>query len=191
MDGYASQYLNEDETVIWEKAYNAQGAEHREFCELFGPNKIPENVGEFLGYFMPHKVICGEDLLRAAGTVTKKLSKWLIDKGYISSDSAETMTDRGAQASKNLPAAENLAKLLAAHADESVCQVSETIEGYFEVCAISDTSLVIQEMMGDVKMIVPVPSSVTTLCKPNWTISGSVGKFADGWQLVEVWNVYP
>lgn len=167
-----------------------QGSDHREFCELFGPDKIPENVGEFLDYFMPHKVICGEDLLRAAGTVTKKLSKWLIDKGYISSDSAEAMADSGARASKDLPAAETLAKMLAAHAAESVCPVSETIGGYFEVCAISDASLVIQEIMGNAKMIVPVPPSAAALCKPSWTISGSVGKSADGWQLVEVWNVY-
>ena len=27
--------------------------------------------------------MCGKDLMQAAGTVTKKLAKWLVEKGYI------------------------------------------------------------------------------------------------------------
>ena len=33
---------------------------------------------------MIRKVIAGRDLKRAAGSVTKKLSKWLAEKGYVS-----------------------------------------------------------------------------------------------------------
>jgi hypothetical protein len=32
---------------------------------------------------MVSKVICGKELLRAAGTVIKKLAAWLAEKGYI------------------------------------------------------------------------------------------------------------
>ena len=42
-----------------------------------------ENLGEFLGYFMVRKVVAGQELLRAAGTVTKKLARWLHDQGFI------------------------------------------------------------------------------------------------------------
>ena len=41
---------------------------------IFGPEKIPGNVAEFLDYFMVRKVMCGKDLMRAAGTVMKKLA---------------------------------------------------------------------------------------------------------------------
>ena len=48
MNIYASQCLDEDETALWDELFNAHGPDHREFCEIFGPEKIPQNVGEFL-----------------------------------------------------------------------------------------------------------------------------------------------
>ncbi len=53
------------------------------YCGTFGPEDVTGGYSEFLGYFMPRKVMCGKDLMHAAGTVTKKLAKWLADKGYI------------------------------------------------------------------------------------------------------------
>jgi len=190
LDGYAYQNLDDDETALWEELYNASGPNHREFCQIFGPEKIPENVGEFLGYFMPHKVICGQDLLRAAGRVTKKLGKWLSDKGYVESDSADFMADRGARASKDLPAAEALSQVLAAHAATTTGAVTKRVEGYFEVRSVSDTSLDLEQIAGRAKMTVPVPPRAAKACKPGWTICGCVGRSARGWRLLEVWNVY-
>ena len=47
------------------------------YCGTFGPQEAIENIGMFLDYFMPHKVLCGKGTMQAAGTVTKKLAKWL------------------------------------------------------------------------------------------------------------------
>ncbi len=190
MDSYAYQYLDEDESALWEGLFNAGGSEHREYCEIFGPEKIPENVREFLGYFMPRKVICGQDLLRAAGTVTKKLGKWLTAKGYLDADSADGMADSGARASRDLPAAEALSQILAAHADATPGSVSERVEGYFEIRAVGDTSLALVEITGAAKMTVPVPPRAAAACRAGWTICGCVGKSGRGWRLVAVWNVY-
>ena len=190
MDGYAYQYLDENETALWDVHFNAEGRDHREFCEIFGPEKIPENVGEFLGYFMPHKVMCGKDLLRAAGTVTRKLGRWLAEKGFVSGDSADDMADRGARASKILPAAATLSDMLAAHADATAGPVSKRVEGRFVVLAVGAASLDLEEMMSDAKMTVPVPRSAAKACQLGWRISGCVGKSARGWRLVEVWNIY-
>ena len=35
---------------------------------------------------MPHKVIAGNETMKAAGTVVKKLAKWLVEKGYTEDD---------------------------------------------------------------------------------------------------------
>ena len=35
---------------------------------------------------MPSKVIGGNETMKAAGTVIKKLAKWLAEKGYIEDD---------------------------------------------------------------------------------------------------------
>ena len=156
----------------------------------FGPEEITGGLGEFLGYFMPHKVMCGKDLLRAAGTVTRKLGRWLAEKGFVSGDSADDMADRGARASKILPAAATLSDMLAAHADATAGPVSKRVEGRFVVLAVGAASLDLEEMMSDAKMTVPVPRSAAKACQLGWRISGCVGKSARGWRLVEVWNIY-
>lgn len=54
------------------------------YCGTFGPKEAIENIGMFLGYFMADKVICGKGTLQAAGTVTRKLAKWLQQEGHKS-----------------------------------------------------------------------------------------------------------
>ena len=68
----------------YDKITNAGGT----YCSTFGPEDATDGYSEFLGYFMPRKVMCGKDLMQAAGTVTKKLAKWLAEKGYAE-DTAE------------------------------------------------------------------------------------------------------
>jgi hypothetical protein len=73
LNGYAANSLSQFERARFDKHFNAEGEEHREFCDLFGPEHILANVGEFLNYFMVSKVIVGAATLRASGTVMKKL----------------------------------------------------------------------------------------------------------------------
>ncbi len=66
MNGYGYQGLDEAEHARWQEVFDA--GDEDAFTRVFGPEKIPENLGEFLGYFMVHKVMAGGDLLRASGT---------------------------------------------------------------------------------------------------------------------------
>lgn len=52
------------------------------YCGTYGPEDISGAFGMFLDYFMPNKVITGEGTHKAAGTVVRKLAKWLVQKGY-------------------------------------------------------------------------------------------------------------
>ena len=72
LNGYGHQSLDADERRRWESVYER---DEEAFVHVFGPAKIADNLGEFLDYFMIRKVMAGEELLRAAGTVTKKLAK--------------------------------------------------------------------------------------------------------------------
>jgi len=107
LDGYAFQSLTPKERALWERRWQAD-EEAGSFCNTFGPEKIPENLGEFLGYFMVRKVIAGRELLRAAGTVTKKLAAWLQENGHIPSEEAADARVRGAAAARDLPRVEEL-----------------------------------------------------------------------------------
>jgi hypothetical protein len=52
MNGYAHQSLSREERKIFEHYYDLEGEDHKEFCQVFGPDKITENVAEFVGYFL-------------------------------------------------------------------------------------------------------------------------------------------
>src|SRR4030042_6930590 len=71
MNGYAYQSLSKVDAAFFDKHYNAEGKEHREFCQLFGPDKIIGELGAFLGYFITRKVMAGSDFKRLAGPVTQ------------------------------------------------------------------------------------------------------------------------
>src|SRR4030042_7038742 len=112
MNGYAYQSLSKAESALFEKHNNAEGQEHREFCQLFGPDKITENVGGFLGHFLIRKVMAGGDFKRLAGTVIKKLSKWLAEKAYISEEDTAMGKEEGVSAARDLPKAEKAGNIL-------------------------------------------------------------------------------
>ena len=68
LNGYAYRSLDGFEEKRYRKAFDA--GDEEAFTRPFGPEKITENLGEFLGRFMCAKrVIAGEgQLLRASGT---------------------------------------------------------------------------------------------------------------------------
>lgn len=191
LDNYAYQGLNKQEDGLFDRLYNAEGDEHREFCQVFGPEKIPGSVGEFLNYFMIRKVMCGKELKQAAGTVIKKLGKWLQEKGYVSRDGAAEVVSCGATAAKELPATEELAWMLADYADCTAVDCNETIEDYFAIEAVEPGKLHLSGFSGNDEIIIPVPQNISDACRVGWSISGAVGKTTKDWCILEVWNVYP
>jgi len=112
LNGYAASSLSQFDRARFDKHFDAEGEQHREFCDIFGPEHIIENVGEFLNYFMVSKVIVGADTLRASGTVMKKLAKWLVEQEYVKSDDADVAIEKGSDAARDLPAAEKLSTFL-------------------------------------------------------------------------------
>ena len=192
MNGYAYGGLDEAESALFDRLYNERGKEHREFCQIFGPEKIPENVDEFLGYFMVRKVMCGKELLKAAGSVMRKLAKWLAAEGYIDADEAEDVRETGSEASRELPAADELADILWRYAeDHAPGKCKDTLDGYFDVKDVEPGKLRLSSITCGVEdIVVPVPEEVTDRCKVGWQISLALGKTARGWRILEVGNVY-
>ncbi len=193
LNSSAYQSLDKRESERFDRLYNASGAEHREFCEAFGPEHILPNVGEFLGYFMVRKVIAGKETRRAAGVVTKKLAKWLAEKGYVKTSDAAEAAQRGGAAARDLPKAEELASLLREFADEQDRGDEEDeIEDHFTLTRVEPGKVWLQGMargsdLGPIK----VSGEISRRCRVGWSISGVVGRAGKKWRLVEAWNVYP
>ena len=200
LNGYAHECLSAPEAARFERSYNAEGEEHREFCDLFGPEKIVESLDSFLGYFMIRKVMAGEDLLRATGTVTKKLSKWLAGKGYVSQEAAGEAAETSATAARDLPRAERAARILRDAADLLDIDVARLADedylefDHFTIARVEPGRLWL-EAREDRKMRergpIPAPEPATRWLRPGWTISCSLGRVRKSWRLLEVANVYP
>ena len=191
LNNNAYQGLNKQEEALFDRLYNAEGDEHREFCQVFGPEKIHDSVNEFLNYFMIRKVMCGKELMQAAGTVIKKLGKWLKEKGYVQSESAAEVVSCGSTAAKELPATEELAWMLADYADSTAVDCDEVIEDHFAIETVEPGKLHLSAFSGDDEIMVPVSRNISDACRVGWSISGAVGKTSKGWCILEVWNVYP
>jgi len=192
LNGYAYQSLGKSDAKLFERLFNAKGDKHREFCEIFGPEHILPNVGEFLNYFMVRKVIAGKDLLRAAGTVTKKLAAWLAERDYAGAADVEDAMEQGATAARDLPKADELAARLHRFAeDQERGDEDDEAEDYFTLTRVEPGKIWLEAMDGRELGPIEVPKEVSSRCKVGWSISGVVGRIGKRWRIVEAWNVYP
>jgi hypothetical protein len=192
LNGYAANSLSPFERARFDKLFNAEGEQHREFCDFFGPEHILENVGEFLNYFMVSKVMAGADTLRASGTVMKKLAKWLAEHNYVRIEDAALAIEQGADAARNLPTAEKLAALLHDLTAGRHEPRNSDIEGRFSITKIEPGRIWLQDD-DDGKDYGPIllAEQATKLCRVGWIISGAVRKSGNRCVLVEAFQVYP
>jgi hypothetical protein len=190
LNGYGHQYLDEGETPRFEQAFDA-GREDA-FVHLFGPEKIAAALGEFLDYFMIRKVMAGEELLRAAGTVTKKLAKWMAANGYLDDATAGDAVERAASAARDLPKAERLSRLLYEQAERDAKSHQfgagdEVVEDYFTIVRVEPGALWLSGDVGPVN----VDTAASSLARPGWSVNLVLARSARGWDILEVGNVYP
>ena len=192
LNSYAANSLSQFERARFDKLFNAEGEQHREFCDIFGPEHILENVGEFLNYFMVSKVMAGADTLRASGTVMKKLAKWLAEHDYVRTDDAAFAVEQGTDAARDLPAAEKLSTLLYDLTAGRHEPRDSDIEGRFSITKIEPGRIWLQdEDDGENYGPILLSEKATKLCRVGWTISGAVRKSGNRCVLVEAFQVYP
>ncbi len=189
LDGYGHQSLDPAERRLWQAV-----AEHDEhaFVQLFGADKVVDNLGGFLGHFMVHEVAAGEDLLRAAGTVTKKLALWLAEHGYLSVDDARGAAELGGDAARELPRAERLSRLLYDHALHSAAdpagdREADVVEDRLVIERVEPGVLWFEGGIGPVE----VPEAASALARPGWSLSVVLARRLGRWQLVEAGSVHP
>ncbi|MBI5043190.1 MAG: hypothetical protein HZC10_05045 [Nitrospirae bacterium] len=200
MNGYAYQSLSKAESALFEKHYNAEGEEHKEFCQLFGPDKIVENTGEFLGYFLIRKVMAGGEFKRLAGAVIKKLSKWLAEKAYILEEDASMGEEEGATAARDIPKAERAGNILYRAAENVIFNPDELADDdyhdfdHYTIGKVEPGKLWLEVYDESGKSTVgpiAVPKEATALLQKGWDISCAIARIRGKWKIVEVANVYP
>ena len=190
LNSYGPNRIDPTELDHYEQAGYDIEAEDPPFCEVFGPAVIPDHLSEFLSYFLPRKVAAGEDFLKSAGTVTRKLSRWLAEQGYVDQVEARLAEDTGATASRDLPAARRLVECLQAPTSAAPVR-DDDIEGYFEVRRVEAGRLwLIDFLDGRDYGPVDVPEDASALCRAGWQIAGALAPHGQGYRLVDAYNVY-
>ncbi len=191
LNGYAYESLDKADRKRFDQAYGA--GDEEAFCHLFGPEHILGNLTEFLGYFMLRKVMAGQELLRSAGTVTKKLATWLYEHGYVSADEAEIAVDRGADAARDLPRAERLARLLYDQSqavpdfDPAALDKEDLVEDYLVIERIKPGALYFDGGIGPLA----VSEQASGLAEVGWGVNITLVRITSTWWVAEVGNVYP
>ena len=201
LDDYGHNDLSAAESRLLERSMDSDGDARQTFCGLFGPERIPDSIGEFMDYFLVRKVIAGEDFLRQAGTVMRKLTKWLVANGHVPQDSGEVAIERAADSGRSLPKARRAADILARAVLTQDVDPQEVVdENYLEFDHFTIVRLERGKLWleGFASLLssgsigpVPVPVAATNLLEEGWAISCALGKDRGTWYLLEVANVYP
>lgn len=194
LNRYGPTSLVEDEEVRrFEEAFGEGSTEEElaAFSHTFGPEKIVGHYYEFLSYFLVRKVMAPADLRRKAGTVTKKLARWLGERGYVPQDEAADAAELAAYAGRILPRAEQLGELLYRVMESSPPLEGDLADGdYFEdfaaITRIEPGKLWFEEIGP-----VAVPEEASELAEVGWEVNIVLGRAPTGWQILELGNVYP
>lgn len=195
MDGYAYQSLSKSERKIWEKAFN-EDEEAGSFCNTFGPDKIPENVSEFLGYFMIRKVFASEELLKASGTVIRKLLKWLKAHDLIEDAETQHGLEVAGDLGRDISKAGKLSLLLGELCVVPVTQrvLEEWEDDYASIAKVEPGKLWFRAGFSGAEVVGPiaVPKGASAIAQEGWDVSAvRLVRTSKGWRMSEVGNVYP
>ncbi len=137
--------------------------------------------------------MAGQDLLRASGTVTKKLAAWLHEYGYISEDERADALERGGDAARELPRAERLGQLLhdemekTPRFDPDDVPDEHWIEDFLTIERVEPGALWFEGGIGPVH----VSKAASDLAEVGWGVNIVLALIRDKWRIVELGFVYP
>lgn len=190
LNGHGYHELDSSSDVaLYEKLYFQKNLE---FCFIFGPEKIASSLPNFLNYFMIRKVMASEALLQSAGVVAKKLAKWLEENGHIGKETANRIIRLAAEAARELPAAERLARLIYEYAQSHAPRYwTAELDDYFMIDQVHPGILILSGMATSGIVEVRVPKEITDHCRKGWQVNLLLGKTRNGWCILETGNVYP
>ena len=192
LNSYAYQYLDDKDSKLFDKLYNEK---NKEFCELFGPDKIGSSeIGEFLDYFMIRKVMGSKELMKTVGRVMRKFVKWMNEKGYMNEGEYDTSAEIVDELKDELPEVVELSSVIYEYIqDNPPEEFSESVDGYFRVIKIEPRKLWLEDYLacGGTLGPVSVSTEISSMCKEGWVIYLELGKTSKGWQMLVSGTVYP
>lgn len=193
LNGYAYESLSQFDRERWDRAFNA--GDEDAYCKLFGADKIPAEVGGFVGYFMTRKVAAPRAIIAATGRVISDLLDWLVEQGYLRPADVVEARERAQAVGSDLPRAEKLAGLLYDLAERSDVDAQtladeDYVEDFLTISRVEPGNLWFAGDAGELGPLA-VGREISRLAEPGWSINIVMGRAGGRWQVMEVGNVYP
>ncbi len=207
LNNYSHIYLDEDEQAIFERKYDQ---ENKEFCEIFGIDKISNtDIEQFMEYFLIRKVIGDKETIKYSGTVLRQLLKWLKNNSYIDNnyyDEFISIVNRlKGELSNALDVADILSeKVMDGKMNSDIfhfgmdngnrdAEYEETKEAIFSITEIKKGKLWLIDYSDPSEIFGPVivPEEVSAMAKEGWKLYLVIGKKNNKWHILESGNVYP
>ncbi|MCA1707303.1 MAG: hypothetical protein LC808_30170 [Actinobacteria bacterium] len=194
MDGYGHQWLSDEEAELFDREYGLD-EEVGSFCNLFGPEKILENLDDFVGWFLVRKAMPSKSTLQATPAVLRKLVRWLVEEGHVPWDpadgSAELLEEAGSLA-KAEEFSSRLYDLMEAGPMDSPTENQDWENEMAVISRVEREMIWLQNEETGYELSLRVPRDVAKLAEPGWRISAlNLGRTPKGWCLLEMGNVYP
>ena len=122
----------------------------------------------------------------------KKLSSWLLEKGYIDPEDAADMKETAEKAIRDLPAAERLRNALFDFVESQpyVEEAEEELDDLFEVIKVEPGKIHLEAPGSEEAVVVKVPARVSQLCREGFVLNLLLIKTRKGWEIAETGSVY-
>ena len=194
MDGYGHQWLSDEEAELFNREYG-RDEEKGSFCNLFGPEKILENLDDFLGWFLVRKTMVSKSTLQPVPTILRKFIYWMVEQGHVTADAADGSAELLDEAGSLAKAQEFSRRLYDAVEEGPIDSLIEDQDWENEMAVISrvaQAKVSFQNEESGYELSLDVPEDVAKLAEPGWRISAlHLARTSKGWCLLEMGNVYP
>lgn len=166
LDHYGTRHLSRLEKAFW-KRY-CRRTKYARFTEVFGPELLLRSAPEFFGEYAMEELM-DPYVLECAGTIVRKLAKWLSEKKLIDPREAAVLWHIGTKVKKEfLPAAAALTALDIRYSNRrpydkpswiGKCELVEVLPGRLRFT------------VRDKNLEVSVPLHVASRCRPGWVFT--------------------
>lgn len=198
INNYGHRNLNEEERVLCERHYHAEGSAKRHFFEVFGVDKLLPELDFFAHVYVKRDVFTSGRLEERAPDVVEDLTRWLLTRGYaVASDvdaSASEARERRRLRTRAREAARRLAER-AVSVDRSFFDENDYIECDDHPIARIDSGRFWLRVFrtSEPEDIGPLlaPVGVTQALEVGWNLSCALARVRGRWQLAMVDEVYP
>jgi hypothetical protein len=137
--------------------------------------------------------MAGQELLRASGTVTKKLASWLYEQGYISEHERADASERAGDAARELPRAERLGQPLHQEInktpgfDPDDLPDEHWVEDSLTIERVAPGQLWFEGGIGPLR----ISKMASDLAEVGWSVNLVLAQLQGEWRIVELGFVYP